>query len=62
MFHSNPLDHTERNMDALNPQLALFLAKELSQCVASLEESRRQYEQDDWIGQARELHFKKYGS
>jgi predicted flap endonuclease-1-like 5' DNA nuclease len=28
---------------------------------ASLKEFRGRMEQDDWIGQAKELYFKKYG-
>ena len=42
-------------------QIAAFDVADIARVNAELKESRGRLEQDDWIGQARELHFKKYG-
>ena len=42
-------------------QIAAFGVADIARVNAELKESRGRLEQDDWIGQARELHFKKYG-
>jgi hypothetical protein len=34
----------------------------LARVNTELKEFKGRMEQDDWIGQARELHFRKYGS
>ena len=43
-------------------QIAAFGPAELARVNAELKEFKGRIEHDDWIGQARELHFKKYGS
>ena len=42
-------------------QIAAFGPAELAQINAELKEFRGRIEHDDWIGQAKELHFRKYG-
>jgi len=42
-------------------QIATFGPAELARVNAELKEFKGRIEHDDWIGQARELHFKKYG-
>lgn len=42
-------------------QIAAFEVADIARVNAELKESRGRLEQDDWIGQAKELHFKKYG-
>lgn len=43
-------------------QIANFGIADIARVNAELKEFKGRMEQDDWIGQARELHFKKYGS
>lgn len=43
-------------------QIAAFGPTELARVNAELKEFKGRIEHDDWIGQAKELHFKKYGS
>ncbi len=43
-------------------QIANFDISDVARVNAELKESRGRMEQDDWIGQAKELHYKKYGS
>ena len=43
-------------------QIANFDISDIARVNAELKEFKGRMEQDDWIGQARELHFKKYGS
>ena len=43
-------------------QIANFDMSDVARVNAELKEFRGRMEQDDWIGQAKELHFKKYGS
>ena len=43
-------------------QIANFGISDVARVNAELKEFRGRMEQDDWIGQAKELHFKKYGS
>ena len=42
-------------------QIANFGLEDIARVNAELKEFKGRMEQDDWIGQARELHFKKYG-
>lgn len=42
-------------------QIASFGPAELARVNAELKEFKGRIEHDDWIGQAKELHFKKYG-
>ncbi len=42
-------------------QIAAFGAAEIARINSELEDFTGRIEHDDWIGQARELHFKKYG-
>ena len=42
-------------------QIAAFGPTELARINAELKEFRGRIEHDDWIGQAKELHFRKYG-
>lgn len=42
-------------------QLAAFGATDIARVNRELKECRGRLEQDDWIGQAKELYFKKYG-
>jgi len=42
-------------------QIAAFGAADLARVNAELKEFKGRIEHDDWIGQAKELHFKKYG-
>lgn len=42
-------------------QIANFDVNDIARVNSALKECRGRMEQDDWIGQARELHFKKYG-
>jgi predicted flap endonuclease-1-like 5' DNA nuclease len=42
-------------------QIAAFDVADIARVNAELKESRGRLEQDDWIGQAKDLHFKKYG-
>jgi predicted flap endonuclease-1-like 5' DNA nuclease len=43
-------------------QIAAFGVSDIARVNRELKEFRGRMEQDDWIGQAKELHFKKYGS
>ena len=43
-------------------QIANFGMPDIARVNAELKEFKGRMEQDDWIGQAKELHFKKYGS
>jgi predicted flap endonuclease-1-like 5' DNA nuclease len=43
-------------------QIATFGPTELARVNAELKEFKGRIEHDDWIGQARELHFRKYGA
>jgi predicted flap endonuclease-1-like 5' DNA nuclease len=43
-------------------QIANFDISDVARVNAELKEFRGRMEQDDWIGQAKELHFKKYGN
>jgi predicted flap endonuclease-1-like 5' DNA nuclease/predicted nucleic acid-binding Zn-ribbon protein len=42
-------------------QIAAFEVHDIARVNAALKECKGRMEQDDWIGQAKELHFKKYG-
>jgi predicted flap endonuclease-1-like 5' DNA nuclease len=42
-------------------QIANFGVADIARVNAELKECRGRLEQDDWIGQAKELHFNKYG-
>lgn len=42
-------------------QIASFGVADIARVNAELKEFKGRMEQDDWIGQAKELHFKKYG-
>jgi len=42
-------------------QIASFGVADIARVNAKLKEFKGRMEQDDWIGQARELHYKKYG-
>jgi predicted flap endonuclease-1-like 5' DNA nuclease len=42
-------------------QIANFGVTDIARINAELKEFKGRMEQDDWIGQAKELHFKKYG-
>jgi len=43
-------------------QIANFGVADVARVNAGLKEFKGRMEQDDWIGQAKELHFKKYGA
>lgn len=43
-------------------QIASFEMSDIARVNAKLKEFKGRMEQDDWIGQAKELHFKKYGA
>ena len=43
-------------------QIANFGMPDIARVNAELREFKGRMEQDDWIGQAKELHFKKYGN
>jgi predicted flap endonuclease-1-like 5' DNA nuclease len=43
-------------------QIAAFGPTEIARINAELKEFRGRIEHDDWIGQAKELHFRKYGN
>ena len=43
-------------------QIASFGISDIARVNAKLKEFKGRMEQDDWIGQAKELHFKKYGA
>ena len=43
-------------------QIANFGVSDIARVNAELKEFKGRMEQDDWIGQAKELHFKKHGS
>ena len=43
-------------------QIANFDISDVARVNAELKEFKGRMEQDDWIGQAKELHFRKYGS
>jgi predicted flap endonuclease-1-like 5' DNA nuclease len=43
-------------------QIANFGMPDIARVNAELKEFKGRMEQDDWIGQAKELHFKKYGN
>jgi len=42
-------------------QIAAFGSAEIARINSELKEFKGRIEHDDWIGQAKELHFKKYG-
>jgi len=42
-------------------QIATFDMADIARVNAELKECKGRLEQDDWIGQAKDLHFKKYG-
>jgi len=42
-------------------QIAAFDISDIARVNSELKEFKGRMEQDDWIGQAKELHFKKYG-
>jgi predicted flap endonuclease-1-like 5' DNA nuclease len=42
-------------------QIAAFEVHDIARVNVALKECKGRMEQDDWIGQAKELHFKKYG-
>ncbi len=42
-------------------QIAAFGPADIARVNMELKEFRGRMEQDDWIGQAKELHFRKYG-
>ena len=42
-------------------QIASFGVADIARVNSKLKEFKGRMEQDDWIGQAKELHFKKYG-
>ena len=42
-------------------QIASFGVADIARVNSKLKEFKGRMEQDDWIGQARDLHFKKYG-
>ena len=42
-------------------QIAAFDVADVARVNAELKECKGRMEQDDWIGQAKDLHFKKYG-
>jgi predicted flap endonuclease-1-like 5' DNA nuclease len=42
-------------------QIAAFDVADIARVNLELEECKGRMEQDDWIGQAKDLHFKKYG-
>ena len=42
-------------------QIAAFDVADIARVNSELEECKGRMEQDDWIGQAKDLHFKKYG-
>ncbi len=42
-------------------QIAAFSVADIARVNVELKECRGRMEQDDWIGQAKDLHFKKYG-
>jgi predicted flap endonuclease-1-like 5' DNA nuclease len=43
-------------------QIAAFGVSDIARINRELKEFKGRMEQDDWIGQAKELHFRKYGS
>jgi predicted flap endonuclease-1-like 5' DNA nuclease len=43
-------------------QIAAFNVSDVAKINRELKEFKGRMEQDDWIGQAKELHYKKYGS
>ncbi|MDH3274379.1 MAG: hypothetical protein OEM64_11700 [Gammaproteobacteria bacterium] len=43
-------------------QIAAFDVADIARVNLELKECKGRMEQDDWIGQAKDLHFKKYGS
>lgn len=43
-------------------QIAAFDVNDIARVNRELKEFRGRMEQDDWIGQAKELHFRKYGA
>jgi predicted flap endonuclease-1-like 5' DNA nuclease len=43
-------------------QIAAFGAEDIARINSELKEFKGRVEHDDWVGQAKELHFKKYGS
>ena len=43
-------------------QIANFGISDIARVNAELKEFKGRMEQDDWIGQAKDLHFKKYGN
>jgi predicted flap endonuclease-1-like 5' DNA nuclease len=42
-------------------QIAAFDISDIARVNSKLKDFKGRMEQDDWIGQAKELHFKKYG-
>jgi predicted flap endonuclease-1-like 5' DNA nuclease len=56
-------EHTLHELGVFNfRQIANFGVADISRVNAELREFKGRMEQDDWVGQAKELHFKKYGS
>jgi predicted flap endonuclease-1-like 5' DNA nuclease len=43
-------------------QIAAFDVKDIARVNMALKECKGRMEQDDWIGQAKDLHYKKYGA
>jgi predicted flap endonuclease-1-like 5' DNA nuclease len=55
-------EHTLHNLGIVSfRQIASFGVSDVARVNAELKEFKGRMEQDDWIGQAKELHFKKYG-
>ncbi len=55
-------EHTLHELGVFNfRQIANFGISDVARVNSELKEFRGRMEQDDWIGQAKELHFKKYG-
>ena len=42
-------------------QIAAFDVADIARVNGELKECKGRLEQDDWIGQAKDLHFRKYG-
>jgi len=43
-------------------QIAAFGVSDIARINRKLKEFKGRMEQDDWVGQAKELHFKKYAT
>ncbi len=56
-------EHTLHGLGVFNfRQIANFGVSDIARVNAELKEFRGRMEQDDWIGQAKELYYKKYGA